>query len=293
MAVDLISRPNGPARDSNSITPGSITHSANGSTNSGPAIRSLRDLHILSEVFDQVADQRVFLHCSFYVLGEDYVAYFGQSKKSKFDLTVHDILEDLKRIPDHEIYPPAPTTVTTFTKNINSEFHVKSAKLLDYEDWAGKNFLADLCLGEVEILETLRQHPHPTIVKYHGCLVKRGRIVGIVLDRYKTRLFERVQNAKPGDFDYQACIEAIETGVKHLHSLGLAHNDLNPYNIMLNDLDSPRIIDFGSCRPFGNELISGGTPGWVDEFSPISDQKQDESAIVKIRTWMETELASK
>lgn len=41
-----------------------------------------------------------------------------------------------------------------------------------------RNGLAD----EVEFMEMLRNQPHPNIVGYHGCHVRRGYITGLVLD---------------------------------------------------------------------------------------------------------------
>jgi len=47
--------------------------------------------------------------------------------------------------------------------------------------------------------------------------------------------------------DYSSILAGIESGIRHLHSLGLVHNDINPRNIMM-DHDKAVIIDFGSCR---------------------------------------------
>lgn len=79
----------------------------------------------------------------------------------------------------------------------------------------------------------------------------------------------------------------ITSVVYHLHSLGLAHNDLMPLNIIIDSGNDPIIIDFGSCRPFGSTLITGGTSGWMDEDFTISAQEHDESALDKIRIWLE------
>ena len=60
-------------------------------------------------------------------------------------------------------------------------------------------------------------------------------------------------------------------GLRFLHdTLGLAHNDINPTNIMLDDRASPVIIDFDSCIPIGKEFGSrkGGTYGWVQTPEP-------------------------
>ena len=80
-------------------------------------------------------------------------------------------------------------------------------------------------------------------------------------------------------------LAAIEAGVRHLHFRGLAHNDLSPNNIMVNHGDTPIIIDLGSCRPFGQKLLTTGTVGWIDEdYSNISDERHDESAVRRIRS---------
>lgn len=72
----------------------------------------------------------------------------------------------------------------------------------------------------------------------------------------------------------------------YLHSLGLAHNDINPDNIMVRD-GEPVLIDFGSCQPFGARLQSLGTRGWYDELFFTSEKKHDEFSMRKMREWLE------
>lgn len=71
-----------------------------------------------------------------------------------------------------------------------------------------------------------------------------------------------------------------------MHSLGYAHNDLNPMNIALDEHDQPVILDFEFCRKFGEKLMSGGTPGWIDEDYSTSASSHDESALQKIEMWL-------
>jgi len=78
----------------------------------------------------------------------------------------------------------------------------------------------------------------------------------------------------------------IPAGARHLHSLGLAHNDLNPTNIALDPNDSPILHDFGSCERFGDDLLSGGTYGWIDEDYSTSAPSHDEIAMGKIEAWL-------
>jgi len=67
---------------------------------------------------------------------------------------------------------------------------------------------------------------------------------------------------------------------------GLAHNDINPYNIMVKDYN-PILIDFGSCQPFGGRLQSLGSPGWYEIFF-TSQAKHDTYSLKKLRGWLET-----
>jgi serine/threonine protein kinase len=254
------------------------------------------ELDTLYQVFEERDGARVLSHCTFCFRDSEDAAYFGRSTRNKLDLTPQDFSKALARIPDHEIYPELPPSATIYTGTISAGLYIKNVKLRDYEDFAGTDYLARLCRAEVQIHELLRQHPHQHIVKYHGCIVKRGRVVGMVLDRYPSTLLERIEDAKAGSLDYKSCMAAIESGVKHLHSLGLAHNDLNPSNIMLNDSDVPIIIDLGSCRPFGRELLAGGTVGWIDgdmDTYTTSEERHDESAILKIRAWIEEHSVDK
>lgn len=89
---------------------------------------------------------------------------------------------------------------------------------------------------------------------------------------------------------------ALESAVKHLHSLGLAHNDIDPRNIMVDATGMPILIDFGSCREVGRKLgVSRGTTGWIQGDSLAYDTSEaghDLFALEKVRAWLdEQELA--
>ncbi|KAG5931171.1 hypothetical protein E4U60_006392 [Claviceps pazoutovae] len=60
-------------------------------------------------------------------------------------------------------------------------------------------------------------------------------------------------------------LDGIERGIRHLHSLGIVHNDIHPDNVMLDEMDGPVIIDFDSWGKEGQELGPGmkkGTSEW-------------------------------
>jgi len=146
--------------------------------------------------------------------------------------------------------------------------------------------IAERFLDEARTLELIRRNPHPNIVHFAGCVVRSNRIIGLALTRYSVELGKRIKNGASRPLDRTSCIHGIVAGLKHLHSLGLAHNDLNPWNIMLTEEDVPVIIDYGSCRPVGDILYEGGTPGWNENFDSVSSLRNDETGVRKIREWL-------
>ena len=262
-------------------------------TDQAPRVKSVRDLSPLYEAFSEEDDEHgnpVFLYSSFGFITDEYIVYFGKSKLGKYNLTPKDIKESLKLIPEDDVYPVAPSNITTFSTPIDNNVFLKGPKL--NVAFLGTGLLPKLLLQEAEIMERLMRNPHPNIIRYHGCLIKRGRIVGLVLDRYHMTLKQRLVEDGTRHVNIKNCMSKITSVVRHLHSLSLAHNDLTPMNIVVDEYDyecdEPVIIDYGSCRPFGDTLITGGTPGWFDEDFTISARRHDEIALGKIRTWLET-----
>ncbi|KAL2177742.1 uncharacterized protein P884DRAFT_18555 [Thermothelomyces heterothallicus CBS 202.75] len=96
----------------------------------------------------------------------------------------------------------------------------------------------------------------------------------------------RSQPARSYEKDYSSLLAGIESGIKHLHALGLVHNDINPSNIML-DGDEAVIIAFGSCRPAGESLEGvGRTYEWYDEQVETALPQNDLDALEEIRIWL-------
>lgn len=150
-----------------------------------------------------------------------------------------------------------------------------------------------MLLDEARALGRVSQHPHPGIIKYHGCRVRRGRITGLLLDRYPSNL-EQYRKDPAGTIDKKAFVAALESAVHHLHSLGLAHNDINPGNILIDAESMPVLIDFGSCCKIGQKLgASRGTVGWVegdmDDYT-TSETRHDTFAVEKIRGWLDDSM---
>lgn len=246
-------------------------------------IHSKRDLTSLSEVTDYETGE--FLRSTFTYVDDKDIAWFGRAPGiRKYDLTVEDLKRELRRIPDEKIYP-LHTWMSVVSEADRKNLFIKRPKISCADNEYEIKLVPRILFEEAEVLEFLKQHPHPNIVRYHGCIVNRGRITGLALERYGVILQYRYEDV-PHDLDIAACMNGIRAGVRHLHFLGLAHNDLNPTNIALDGDDNPIILDFGSCKLFGEELLSGGTYGWVDEDYSTSAQRHDESALDKIEAWL-------
>ncbi|KAF5638961.1 uncharacterized protein FTJAE_5032 [Fusarium tjaetaba] len=161
----------------------------------------------------------------------------SQEFKAKSQIIAHKFIKGISKAPEtlslDDVYLKQPSLISWDTKHPNP------------------TSIADLVLQEAEICETLKKHPHPNIVRYFGCLGEDDKIVGLVLGKYTSKLSDKVADSTP---DQRVKLyEGVERGVRHLHQIGLIHNDLNPANIML-DGNIPVIIDFDSCRLRGEKM---------------------------------------
>lgn len=116
---------------------------------------------------------------------------------------------------------------------------------------------------EANVLANLK---HENIVKLHEVFYREDSVV-IILDLVTGgELFARVAECeKLSEEEASNFVEQILLGVQHMHSCGIAHLDLKPENIMIEDLASRKIkiIDFGLARVLNpNETFQdmAGTP---------------------------------
>lgn len=177
------------------------------------------------------------------------------------------------------------------------QLHIKRPSLISYYPIENDRIAQGL-LREAQVCEILKLHPHSTIAECFGCEVENGRISGLCFTKYKESLMQRLNPGSLGKrafaesqhLNYEWCsniIERVNKGLDHLHALGLVHNDLNPSNIMLDDGDAPKLIDFGSCRPIGASLEGvGRTYEWYDEKTHIASKSNDLDALAEISAWM-------
>ncbi|KAF1982243.1 kinase-like protein [Aulographum hederae CBS 113979] len=210
-------------------------------------------------------------------------------------------LQDVIPIPKDAYQPLATASITRAPKQLPDDCHIKRPNVSSYDLIRlsdQPNQIAQWVMQEVDIYEILKHHPHPNIVHYLGCEIdEEDYVSGIWLTKYPESSLQRVN---PGSFNKRALkfdpatlkdrrkvLDGVESGIRHLHSFGLAHNDINPANIMLFEDDTPVIIDFGSCRRDGESTKeAGGTYEWYDEEREASSPRNDLDALAEIAEWL-------
>ncbi|KAM7214747.1 hypothetical protein V8F06_009912 [Rhypophila decipiens] len=240
-----------------------------------------------SEAFAQHKGDLVFDHTKIILWRkEDNQYFYSRTQKrirSPSEVNVNEL--EFNEIPTNDIWPifnpkftQAPTTLTPNT-------YIKRPSLLNYGDTPASCKLSDQISTEVEVCELLMKNPHLNIAQYLGCIVEGDRITGLCFARYDMTLSEKQRRRIA--FDRDGCLERIKDGVRHLHELGLVHNDLNPRNIMMDGGGNPVIIDFDSCKREGHELgLKGGTDGWAMEGITHARYENDFYGISKIREFL-------
>ncbi|KAG6249138.1 hypothetical protein E4U23_002441 [Claviceps purpurea] len=98
-------------------------------------------------------------------------------------------------------------------------------------------------------------------------------------------LYERMEAGTP--FDKDIFLEGVDRGIRHLHSLGIVHNDINPSNIMFDEMDRHVIIDFDCWQQNGQELgIKMGTKDWLIEGAELALFENDIFLLSKIKDFL-------
>ncbi|KZZ99740.1 Protein kinase-like domain protein [Moelleriella libera RCEF 2490] len=256
-----------------------------------PRITNWEDLLWVSEEVNEDAGE--FQYTMFATVEDDAI-WYGQLNKPKADISLQHATNSLSRIPDEEIFPrwPQRLTLTKAPEELPPNVFIKRVRMALYDVFIKHkvvHLLPKALIEEAEAMEVLRRQPHPNIVGYHGCHVRRGCITGLVLDRHLNNLGSYLKGGHAIQ-DKELFIESLESAIHHLHSLGWAHNDLNPTNVLVAEDMRPILIDFGSARRIGDKLsTSRGTKGWIDcemKDYTTSEIRHDISALTKIRAWL-------
>ncbi|KAK4158038.1 kinase-like domain-containing protein [Chaetomidium leptoderma] len=249
------------------------------------------------ESWDAYSDAGDFVYAMLLVFTDDDAVLFGKLSKSLEDATAEEFHAALAPVSDSTVFPALPDdpklTICPGGEEHSHEHYIKRPDMFTFArlgEAAGEH-LRETLLDEALVLHRIAQNPHPNMVRSCGVRVARGRITGLVIEKHENNLFDHVGLGLP-IADHAAFMDALRAAVEHLHSIGLAHNDLNPYNVMVSKDGMPVLIDFGSCAEFGANLTNGGTPGWVENLETymLSEKGNDEYALKKVSEWLKAQV---
>ncbi|PSR84384.1 kinase-like domain-containing protein [Coniella lustricola] len=225
----------------------------------------------------------------------DWPELGDQTDLSKFD----EVIKLLSPIPKYAIYPAFPThKLTRYTprQGASTDIYIKAPKLNQYRA-NGSYDVAGQLLKEAENNEMVLHTPHTNLNSFLGCIEEDGLLVRLVFPKLRNSLSEYIESGKLKEFTIKQRLEwmeQVEAGATHLHTLGFAHNDISPSNIMFTETGHIKLIDLDACAPLGSRLAKGGyVTGWKGPFGGKSDQYKhssvdcDKMAIQEIRGYLE------
>ncbi|CAG8905874.1 unnamed protein product [Penicillium egyptiacum] len=241
-----------------------------------------------NEAFRMMDGRMTFSYVQVFVQ-QDGILYSGKWTNRLVSPKTLEDLQEVKQIPTEDRGPDVNATW--------SAVHIKTPSLLSYID----GNLEKQITREVETCEILRKNPHPNIATYYGYRESHGRVSGLCFKRYTSTLLEVVNPQHIGKVAFlssarelvrenmETSLDGILAAIKHLHWLGIVHNDINPANIMLDEDGTLILIDFDSCRYIGEDLrVTGAkrTHDWHDPAVQISLEKNDLDAFKDLEIWL-------
>ena len=212
--------------------------------------------------------------------------YSATSKERKIDAGQ---LEDIRPIPIETYQPIAPPdSITVYTKTPN------------LTGFGGDDSAARRVLQELRTCESIHKNPHANITTYYGCFLEANRITGLCFMYCPSSLMTLVnptylnktmlisdKDREPSREQAIPHLVGIEAGIRHLHGLGIIHNDINPANILITKDNIPVVSDFDSSSPPHVDISCfKRTHGWYDPDVSVAAAENDMNALKELRIWL-------
>jgi serine/threonine protein kinase len=103
---------------------------------------------------------------------------------------------------------------------------------------------------------------HPNLAVIHGAESWRGVPMLVIEYLPGGTLADRL---RVGPVPVDRALEiaaALAAGLERLHASGLIHGDVKPSNVGFNELDQPKLLDFGLVRAIDASMASSSPPQW-------------------------------
>uniref|UniRef100_A0A0K3CPP3 BY PROTMAP: gi/472585588/gb/EMS23139.1/ serine/threonine protein kinase [Rhodosporidium toruloides NP11] gi/647400728/emb/CDR46445.1/ RHTO0S12e04522g1_1 [Rhodosporidium toruloides] n=1 Tax=Rhodotorula toruloides TaxID=5286 RepID=A0A0K3CPP3_RHOTO len=117
---------------------------------------------------------------------------------------------------------------------------------------------------EFKCIRALRTDPHPNLIHFHSFIISPSYAI-CLMDFHPRLMPVALPESRAKPYFVQ-----LLSAVQHLHSHGIAHNDIKPSNILLSAENRPVLIDFGFAQQYEEgkpdrflSSLSWGTPEYL------------------------------
>ncbi|GJJ13660.1 hypothetical protein Clacol_007916 [Clathrus columnatus] len=135
-------------------------------------------------------------------------------------------------------------------------------------------YVAELDMGNRPELRLVREInawtglKHPNVGRLYGITREKDDRIGLISPFYeKGDIIKHIRNTKDTltNKGFLTLMKEITAGVVYLHEQGIIHGDIKGANIMVDDTNHPRLIDFGVSRIIGVQGLttSGYGTSWA------------------------------
>ena len=116
---------------------------------------------------------------------------------------------------------------------------------------------------------------HPNAVRLYSVGQEKGQPY-IVMELIKGKAMDKAfSSSRPMDEDRALAIAiGVTRGLKAAGEIGLVHGDVKPANIMLDEKDTPKLVDFGIAKFGGARAGEGGIVGTPYYVAPEAVRKE-------------------